>query len=89
MAEVLKLGFAGLGMDATKVLHQLADLPYLKLAAAADSRRKDALERFRQDFGAHIYDDIDALCKDKDVDAVYISTAPEFGTPQGKRTPKA
>jgi predicted dehydrogenase len=52
-------------------------------------RRKDALERFRQDFGAHIYDDIDALCKDKDVDAVYISTAPEFGTPQGKRTPKA
>jgi predicted dehydrogenase len=78
MAEVLKLGFAGLSMDATKVLHQIADLPYLKLAAAADSRRKDALERFRRDFGANIYDDIVALCKDKNVDAVYISTAPEF-----------
>jgi predicted dehydrogenase len=77
MAEVLRLGFAGLSMDATKVLHQIHDLPYLKLAAAADSKRIDALERFRQDFGAKIYHDIDALCGDKDIDAIYISTSPE------------
>ena len=80
MADVLRLGFAGLSMDATKVLAQIAGLPYITLAAAADSKRRSALERFQADFGAKIYGSIEELCKDPYVDAVYIATPPQVHT---------
>ena len=76
MAETLKLAFAGLSMDATKVLSQVAGLPNIKLAAAADTKRTGALERFRVDFDAEVYDDIEKLCRSPQVDAIYIATPP-------------
>jgi phthalate 4,5-cis-dihydrodiol dehydrogenase len=80
MADILRLGFAGLSMDATKVLAQIAGLPYIKLAAAADSKRTVALERFQADFGANIYGSIEELCRDPQVDAIYIATPPQVHT---------
>lgn len=76
MAETLRLAFAGLSMDATKVLSQVAGLQNIKLAAAADPKRTGALERFRADFAAEVYDDIEKLCQSPHVDAVYIATPP-------------
>jgi len=76
MSDVLRMGFAGLSMDATKVLTQIAGLPNIKLAAAADAKRSSALERFGADFGAETYDNIEKLCQSPNVDAVYIATAP-------------
>jgi phthalate 4,5-cis-dihydrodiol dehydrogenase len=80
MAYVLRLAFAGLSMDATKVLAQIAGLPYVKLAAAADSKRASALERFQADFDARVYGSIEELCKNPNVDAIYIATPPEMHT---------
>lgn len=77
MAELLRLAFAGLSMEATKVLTQIAGLSYIRLAAAADVKRRKALERFQAEFNAEIYDRIEELCKSPNVDAVYIATPPD------------
>jgi predicted dehydrogenase len=63
-------------MDATKVLTQVTGLPNIKLAAAADTKRTSALERFHADFGAETYDNIDDLCQSSNVDVIYIATPP-------------
>ncbi len=76
MSDVLRMGFAGLSMDATKVLTQVAGLPNIRLTAAADAKRSSALERFGADFGAETYDSIEKLCQSPNVDAVYIATPP-------------
>src|SRR6266550_4114564 len=78
MSDVLRMGFAGLSMDATKVLTQVAGLPNIKLAAAADAKRTAALDRFSADFDAETYDSIEKLCQSPNVDAVYIATPPEL-----------
>jgi hypothetical protein len=62
------MGFAGLSMDATKVLTQVAGLPNIKLAAAADAKRTAALDRFSADFGAETYESIEKLCQSPNVD---------------------
>jgi phthalate 4,5-cis-dihydrodiol dehydrogenase len=80
MTDRLRLAFAGLSMDATKVLAQIAGLPYVQLTAAADSKRTSALERFREDFNAEVYDSLEELCKSPNVDAVYVATPPEMHT---------
>src|SRR5712692_9596998 len=76
MAEVLRIAFAGLSMEATKVLTQIAELPNIRLVAAADPKRTDALERFKKDFDAEVYDNIEKLCQSPTVDAIYIATPP-------------
>jgi len=77
MAEILRLGFAGLGEAATLVLPEVLELPYIKVTAAADLR-KDALERFQQEVGGKVYQKIEDLARSPDVDAIYIATPHEF-----------
>ena len=60
MANVLRLGFAGLGEAATRVLPEIAELPYVKVTAAADLR-KSAREKFQQDFHGEAYESIEQL----------------------------
>ncbi len=75
--KVLRLGFAGLGEAASRVLPEIAALPYIKLTAAADLRR-NALETFRQDFQGEAYESIEQLCQSPNVDAVYVATPHEL-----------
>jgi phthalate 4,5-cis-dihydrodiol dehydrogenase len=77
MPEILKLGFAGLGMAAGLVLPEISKLPYVKVAAAADLR-KHALEKFRRELGGEVYGSIEDMCKSPNIDAVYVATPHEF-----------
>jgi phthalate 4,5-cis-dihydrodiol dehydrogenase len=72
----LRLGVAGLGRAFALMLPALAGDPRIELVAAADPRR-EATERFAAEFGARGYDSVDALCADRDVEAVYVATPHE------------
>jgi len=73
LKRVLSLGIAGLGVASTQILPPIAKLPYIKIAAAADTR-SDALAKFRETYQGKTFTSIDALCGNSDVDAVYIAT---------------
>jgi len=40
MPDILKMGFAGLGEAATRVLPEIVHLPYIKVTATADARKR-------------------------------------------------
>ena len=69
----LRLGVAGLGRAFTLMLPTLVADPRVQLVAAADPRG-EATKRFAQDFDARVYDTMEALCADPEVDVVYIAT---------------
>jgi predicted dehydrogenase len=71
----LKLGIAGLSTAATWVLRESLALPFIQVRAAAD-HRVDALDRFRTELDAQVFDDIEEMCRKADVDAVLIGTPP-------------
>lgn len=80
MADVLRLGFIGLGMAVTRIFTEqpgITELPYIKLSGAADPRR-EALARFREEFGAQVYDSVEELVRSPGIDAVYVATPPEL-----------
>jgi len=77
MAEVLRLGFAGLGEAATLVLPEISRLPYISVTAAADLR-PEARDRFRQEFEGDAFESVDAMCASSNVDAVYVATPHQF-----------
>jgi predicted dehydrogenase len=73
----LRLGFIGLGQASSQIiaeLRQAKNFPWV-LAAAADPRAH-ATEAFRQEFGGQVYRDAEDLCREADVDVVYIATPP-------------
>jgi phthalate 4,5-cis-dihydrodiol dehydrogenase len=49
----------------------------IELVAAADPR-EEARARFAADFGARVYDTVQGLCADADVEAVYVATPHQF-----------
>ena len=73
----LRLGIAGLGMAAARILPEIAPLPFVRLTGAADLRRH-ALDRFAREFGARTFDSVEELCESDEVDAVYVATPHEF-----------
>ena len=73
MAQVLRMGMAGLGVASTQILPVLSDLSFIKITAAADIR-KDALEKFRDEYRAEVFDSIEELCQSPNVDFVYLAT---------------
>ncbi len=76
-ADHVRLGVAGLGRAFMLMLPTLALHPRVRLVAAADPR-PSARDRFRADFpGARTHDDVDALCADPDVDAIYVASPHE------------
>src|SRR5947209_8127207 len=62
VAEVLRLGVAGLGMGAGRVIPEVAKLPFMAITAGADLR-KHALDRFAEEFGAEAYTSIEEMCQ--------------------------
>jgi phthalate 4,5-cis-dihydrodiol dehydrogenase len=76
-SEILRLGFAGLGMAAGRLIPEISQLPFIRLTAAADLRAH-ARERFRGEFNAEVYDSVEEMCQSPNVDAVYVATPHEF-----------
>ena len=77
MSEVLRLGIAGLGVASTQILPPIADLPFIKITAAADTRA-DALAKFRETYKGETFDSVEGLCSSGNVDAVYVATPNDF-----------
>ena len=71
----LRLGIIGLGQAGAMIIDEIRaapDLPW-RIAAGADPRAH-AQHRFAAEFGGSAYADAAALCRDADVDAVYIAS---------------
>ena len=75
--DVLRVGFAGIGMGAGRVIPEIARLPFIKLTAGADIRRH-AIDVFQEEFGAEVYESVDEMCQSPNVDAVYVATPHEL-----------
>lgn len=76
-AKPIKLGVAGLGRAFTLMLPTFLADDRVQLVAACDPR-KEARAQFAADFGAAVYEDIDALVKDPNVEALYIASPHQF-----------
>ena len=77
MSRVLRMGMAGLGVASTQILPVLRQVEHIEIAAAADVRR-DALDKFAQEYGAATFDDVNALCASPEVDFIYVATPNEL-----------
>jgi phthalate 4,5-cis-dihydrodiol dehydrogenase len=73
----LNLGVIGLGRAFTLMLPTFAGHPLIKLVAASDPR-EDARARFAADFGASVYENAEDLCRDPQVQAIYIASPHQF-----------
>jgi phthalate 4,5-cis-dihydrodiol dehydrogenase len=78
--EPLRIGAAGLGRAFVLMLPTFAH-PRVRLAAVADPR-PEARARFVADYGGAAYESFDALCRDPDIDAVYISSPHRYHAEQ-------
>ncbi len=77
--QKLKLGFIGLGQATTKVMarrDEIETLPYIMTDAC--DLRPHAREAFAKEFGGRVFDNAEDMCRESDVDVVYIATPPEF-----------
>ncbi|MGG5809286.1 Gfo/Idh/MocA family oxidoreductase [Falsiroseomonas sp. CW058] len=73
----LRLGVAGLGRAFMLMLPALAHHRRVELVAAFDPRR-EARDRFVQDFGGTAHEGFEALCADPAVEAIYLATPHQF-----------
>ena len=73
----LRLGVAGLGRGFMLMLPTFRGHSRSRVVAAA-SPGADARAQFKQDFGGPAYATVDELCRDPDVDAIYIATPHQF-----------
>jgi phthalate 4,5-cis-dihydrodiol dehydrogenase len=76
-ARKLKLGIAGLGRGFTVMLPTLALHKRLEVVAAVDTRPAAGV-CFEADFGGTTYDNVEAMCVEADIDAVYVATPHQF-----------
>ena len=76
-AEPLRLGIAGLGVASTLFLPNISNDANTKIVAAADLRG-GALDAFHNRYGGRTYDSVEALCRDPDVDVVWVATPNQF-----------
>jgi phthalate 4,5-cis-dihydrodiol dehydrogenase len=76
----LKLGVVGIGVGASEILPSMESMPEIHLVAGADVNRR-VLETFQKRYGARVYDSIEGLCADPEVEAVWISTPNKFHAP--------
>ena len=76
-ARRMQVGIAGLGTGAVQVIRAMANAPYIQLMAAADVR-PEALAAFTPRFQGHTYASVEDLCRDPEVEVVWISTSKVF-----------
>ena len=73
----LKLGIAGLGVASTLFIPGVEQFPHARIVAAAD-KRASAREAFAMRYGGRAYADILDLCRDPDVDVIWVATPNQF-----------
>lgn len=73
----LRLGFIGLGIAGGMMVRGARSHPGLVYAGAADPNEK-ARNAFAEDFGVPVYAEVEELCANAEVDAVYIATPHQF-----------
>lgn len=76
-AAPIHLAVAGLGRAFTLMLPTFTADPRVRLVAACDPRAA-ARERFAQDFGAPVYEDVEALARDPEVEAIYVASPHQY-----------
>lgn len=76
----LKIGVVGIGVGAAEILPSMESAPEMELVAGADVNPR-VRETFQARYGAKVYDSIEKLCADPDVEAVWISTPNKFHAP--------
>ncbi len=77
MKRKLKIGFAGLGMGAARILQEIAHLDFVEIVAGADLRER-ALQKFRTQYSGDAYASVEEMCKNPNVEAVYVATPHEY-----------
>jgi len=73
----LNIGVAGLGRGFSLMLPTFAADPRVRLVACADPR-PEAMTRFASEFGARTHASVEALCRDSEVEVVYVATPHEL-----------
>ena len=73
----LRFGIAGLGQAAASTLPEILSHPHIKLTAGADLRQ-EARDKFATDFGGKVYERVEDLCGNRNVDAIYVATPHQF-----------
>ncbi|NIO07246.1 MAG: Gfo/Idh/MocA family oxidoreductase, partial [Deltaproteobacteria bacterium] len=76
----LKIGVVGIGVGASEILPAMEKMPQLDLVAGADVNDR-VLATFKERYQAKVYNSIEKLCEDPDVEAVWISTPNKFHGP--------
>ncbi|MCI5109460.1 MAG: Gfo/Idh/MocA family oxidoreductase [Marivita sp.] len=71
--DPIRLGVAGLGRGFMLTLPSIRHDPHVRLVACA-APREESRAAFEAEFGGQAYPDVDALCADPDVEAIYIAT---------------
>src|SRR3977135_2832725 len=77
----LRLGIAGLGRACGLRAPPCVAHPLVEVAAGADPR-PEARTRFAAEFHADAYATVEELCGDRNVEAIYIATPPQFHAEQ-------
>ena len=78
MSQQLKLGIVGLGNAGQAVLRDLRAVAEIMLSAVADVR-EDSLAACRaKNQHVEVYSSLEAMCRSKNIDAVWIATPNEF-----------
>lgn len=80
MPTELRVGLAGLGAAARQVAPGFFRVPGVKFTAAADVR-EDEVARWSVKFGVEGFTSVEDMCKDSDVDVVYIATPNHLHAP--------
>lgn len=75
--KTLHVAIAGLGVASNQILPAMTGTSGVQLVAAADIRPQ-AREAFREKYGGHAYETVEALCQDPQVDAIWVSTPNQF-----------
>ena len=69
----LRVGVLGLGPGADEILPTMESMPNIDLVAAAD-QDPTARSVFQERYQARVHDTVEKLCKDPDVDVVFVAT---------------
>jgi phthalate 4,5-cis-dihydrodiol dehydrogenase len=75
--RTLKVAIAGLGVASTQILPAMERMPEIQLVAAADPRR-EARAAFQARYQGRVYETVEQLCADPEVEAVWICTPNQY-----------